>query len=201
MHITEELRRIKPLSETDRLGMNRDSEYLGAIDLDPEIEPVLTIGAIYNGMVTLQRGKENKDVLVFEEDSVPGLKNVRPLIVNATNRKTLKKLYGSLSVGNLVGKKVQLYIDSNVRDPSTGERTEGIRIRQKKPSVAPAPVCADCGNPIKASGKFTAQVLADMTRNQFGRPLCVDCAKRAKQNSTEQTGNEMEGAVTTEETV
>ena len=83
--IPDELKRMKPLSGKDRLGANRDSEYLGAEDIDPGTEPVLTIDAIYNGMVTLQRGKENKDVITFKEQSVPGIKNVRPLIVNATS--------------------------------------------------------------------------------------------------------------------
>lgn len=188
--IPDELKRMKPLTDNDRLGANRQSEYLGAVDIDPDVEPVLTISAVYNGMVTLQRGKENKDVIAFAEETVPGIKNVRPLIVNSTNRKTLKKLYHSLKVGDLVGKKVQLYIDYKVRDPQTGEMTEGIRIRNKIPSAAPAPVCADCGNPIKASGRFSAQTLADMTRNQFGRPLCVDCAKKAKEASTAQNSTE-----------
>ena len=90
--IPEELKRMKPLTGSERLGANRDSEYLGAEDIDPGTEPVLTIEAIYNGMITLQRGRENKDVIAFREEHVPGIKNVRPLVCNATNRKTLKKL-------------------------------------------------------------------------------------------------------------
>jgi len=41
--IPEEIRRMKPLTGSERLGANRDSEYLGAEDIDPGTEPVLTI--------------------------------------------------------------------------------------------------------------------------------------------------------------
>ena len=88
--IPEEVKRMKPLKGSERLGAERDSEFMGAEDIDPGSEPVLTIKAIYNGMVTLSRGKEKKDFIVFAEESVPGIKTVRPLIVNATNRKTLR---------------------------------------------------------------------------------------------------------------
>lgn len=46
----------------------RESEYLGAEDIDDGVEPVLTIAGLWNGTVTLQRGKENKDVLSFSEE-------------------------------------------------------------------------------------------------------------------------------------
>ena len=95
--IPDELKRMKPMSGSERLGANRDSEYLGAEDIDPGSEPILTISALYNGYITLQRGKENKDVITFVEEHVPGIKNVRPLVCNATNRKTLKKLYKAVT--------------------------------------------------------------------------------------------------------
>ena len=57
--------KLKQLTGDERLGMDRDSEYLGAEDIDDGTEPILTISGLYNGMVTLQRGKENKDVLAF----------------------------------------------------------------------------------------------------------------------------------------
>lgn len=179
--IPDELRNMKPLQPGDRLGMNRDSEYLGAEDLDPEKEPILTIAAIYSGKVTLQRGKEVKDVLVFKEDRVDGIRNVRPLIVNATNRKTLRKLFGSVKVETLVGQSIQLYLDHNVRDPSSGERTDGIRIRPRKPQPAAKAepiICADCGKEIVGVGRFTPEIIAQGTMQKYGARLCSDCGKK-----------------------
>ena len=177
--IPNELKRMKPLQPGERLGQNRDSEYLGAEDIDPGTEPIVTIDALYNGMVTLQRGKENKDVLTFKEERVNGIRNVRPLIVNATNRKTLRKLFGSVKVEALVGQAIQLYIDPNVRDPSSGERIDGIRIRPRKPAkVTQTFVCADCGKQIEGSGRISPEDIVNRAVKRFGVPVCADCGKK-----------------------
>lgn len=121
--------RLRQLTGDERLGQMRESEYLGAEDIDDGVEPVLTIAGLWYGSVTLQRGKENKDVLSFTEERVPGVMQVRPLIVNSTNRKTLRKLFGDAKASTLVGKQIQLFVDHNVRDPQDGGMTDGIRIR------------------------------------------------------------------------
>lgn len=121
--------RLRQLTGDERLGQMRESEYLGAEDIDDGVEPVLTIAGLWYGSVTLQRGKENKDVLSFTEERVPGIMQVRPLIVNSTNRKTLRKLFGDAKASTLVGKQIQLFVDHNVRDPQDGGMTDGIRIR------------------------------------------------------------------------
>ena len=125
--------KLRQLSGDERLGQMRESEYLGAEDIDDGTEPILTIAGLWYGSVTLQRGKENKDVLSFKEERVPGVLQVRPLIVNSTNRKTLRKLFGDAKASTLVGKQIQLFVDHNVRDPQDGGMTDGIRIRPYKP--------------------------------------------------------------------
>ena len=195
--IPEEIRRMRPLKGKERLGANRDSEYLGAEDIDPGTEPVLTIAAIYNGMVTLQRGKENKDVIVFQEESAPGIKNVRPLIVNATNRKTLRKIYKNVTAENLEGKRIQLYIEHNVRDPSSGDKVDGIRIRARIPAEQRTEpiICADCKKPVSGVGNYSADDVARITMKRHGKILCSACSKKqseaqppkADQNAEEKT--------------
>lgn len=177
--IPEEIRRMKPLTGKERLGANRDSEYLGAEDIDPGTEPILTIKAIYNGMVTLQRGKENKDVIVFAEESVPGIKTVRPLIVNATNRKTLRKLYKSVTADTLQGKAIQLYIDHNVRDPSSGDKIDGIRIKPRIPSPPRTEpiICESCGKHVEGVGTYSAEDVARLNQKRYGKTLCAACSK------------------------
>ena len=51
--------KLRQLSGDERLGQMRDSEYLGAEDIDDGTEPILTIAGLWYGSVTLQRGKEN----------------------------------------------------------------------------------------------------------------------------------------------
>ena len=181
--ITKDLEHLRPLKGDEPLP--RDSEYLGADDIDQKIEPVLTIKNLYRGKVTLSRGKEVKNVLTFVEENVPGIAGeVRPLIVNSTNRQTLKKLYGQVTANALEGKKIQLYIEHGVRNPSNGELTDGIRIRDKKPSAngkTPAEAkCADCGKGITRSGSFSPEQIIAARKNKYGKALCMDCAQKRK---------------------
>ena len=181
--IPDELKRMKPMTGKERLGANRDSEYLGAEDIDPGSEPILTIDHIYNGMVTLQRGKENKDVITFKEERVPGIKNVRPLIVNSTNRKTLRKIYKAVTAENLEGKRIQLYLDPNVRDPSTGDRVDGIRIRPRIPAQKTSePVkCEMCGKTIESFGQYSAEQLVQISLERYKKRVCVECGRKLKE--------------------
>lgn len=179
--ITKEIQMMKPLRGDEPLP--RDSEYLGADDIDSGCEPILTIKNIYRGKVTLSRGKEVKNVIVFAEEKVPGvIGEVRPMIINATNRQTLKKLYKQVTANALEGKKIQLYIEHNVRNPSNGEMTDGIRIRDKIPTGAKytAPKCEECGKDITGMTGFTAEQIAATNRQRYGKMLCIECGKKRK---------------------
>lgn len=189
---------LKRLNGEERLGQNRESEYLGAEDIKTGAEPILTIEGIWNGLVTLQRGKENKDVLTFVEKHVEGINNnVRPLIVNATNRKALKKIYGNVQASTLQGKKIQLYIDHKVRDPQDGGFIDGVRIRLRIPVTGTKSIkCELCGTEITAFGKMSADELAAYRQKRYGKVLCNNCAKKqadenkAKNEEEESENNE-----------
>lgn len=186
--LPKELQNMRPMSGKERLGAFRDSEYLGAEDLEPGTEPVLTIKALYNGMITLARGKERHDVIAFVEETVPGMINqVRPLVVNSTNRKTLRKLYKATSADALVGKKIRLYIEHNVRDPSTGDKVDGIRIRPTIPETKKTEpiICADCGKPITAVGNYSAEDIARINQGRYGKALCAACSKKLSEPKEE----------------
>lgn len=181
--ITKELQNMKPLKGDERL--ERDSEYMGADDIVTGTEPVLTIKNLYRGKVTLSRGKEVKNVLTFAEESVQGIPEVRPMIVNSTNRQTLKKLYKQVTANALEGKKIQLYIEHNVRNPSNGEMTDGIRIRDFIPkggAKAPAaPKCESCKKEITGIAGYTAEQIAATNKQRYGKCLCVECGKKRKE--------------------
>lgn len=193
--------KLRQLTGDERLGQMRESEYLGAEDIDDGVEPVLTISGLWNGMVTLQRGKENKDVLSFAEERVPGIMQVRPMIVNSTNRKVLRKLFGDAKASTLVGKQIQLYIDHKVRDPQDGGLTDGIRIRPHKPRVQqrpPIPPCTDCGNPIQPAMGKPADWLAAYTTKNYGAPLCAECAQKRKDAAAAESTHTAEESEVTE---
>ena len=180
--ITKELQNMKALKGDEKF--ERDSEYMGADDIAPGTEPVLTIKNLYRGKITLSRGKEVKNVLTFVEESVPGITEVRTLIVNSGNRQVLKKLYGQVTANALEGKKIQLWIEHGVRNPAKGELVDGIRIRDKKPSAsgkaAAAPKCAECGKEIVGVSGFTAAQIVEASKKKYGKALCVDCGQKAK---------------------
>lgn len=180
--ITKDLEHMRPLHGDEPLP--RDSEYLGADDLDSTVEPVLTIKNLYRGKVTLSRGKEVKNVIVFAEEKVPGvIGDVRPMIVNATNRQTLKKLYKQVTANALEGKKIQLYIEHNVRNPSNGEMTDGIRIRDSIPKdgkAKQAQKCSACGKDIAGVSGLTPEQVAKMTKDKYGAQMCSECAAKKK---------------------
>ena len=183
--LPDELKKMKPMTGKERLGADRDSEYIGVEDVEPGTEPVLTISALYNGMITLTRGKEKHDVITFEEETIPGsIKQVRPLVVNATNRKMLRKLFKATTADALVGKKIKLYIDPTVRNPQTGEKEGGIRIRDYVPKdtkvAAKVYKCESCGKEITGVGTYSAEDVAKMNKNRYGKELCADCSKKLK---------------------
>lgn len=188
--IPDELKKLHRMTGTERLGQNRDSEYLGAEDIDPGFEPVLTIKALYFGTVTLSAGKEEKEVIEFAEQSVPGIKNVRPMVVNATARKVLKRLYKSTSAEVLEGKKIILYvIPEGARNPKTGEKVDCIRIRPEIPKTPKQQdvLCSECGQVLQPFGSMSVAQLADYTQKKYGRCLCADCAKGAADKQTDAT--------------
>ena len=197
--------KLRQLKGDERLGQMRESEYLGAEDIDDGAEPVLTIAGLWNGTVTLQRGKENKDVLSFAEERVPGIMQVRPLIVNSTNRKTLRKLFGDAKASTLMGKQIQLYVDHNVRDPQDGGLTDGIRIRPYKPRVQkqePVPPCTDCGGTIEPAYGKSARQLAEYTTRNYNVPLCAACAQKRKEAAVAaEMQREQEGAAEAQQPV
>lgn len=190
--------KLRFMTVGERLGQNRKSEYLGAEDIDDGAEPILTIDGAWDGTVTTQKGKEFAEGIAFKEKSVPGILNVRPWIVNATNRKTLKKLFGSTKQEDISGKKIQLYVDHNVRDPQTGGKCDGIRVRATVPRDEPIPHCTDCGNEISGAMGKSARYMAQYTEKHYGVPLCAECAAKRKAAQVEQEQTQTEETEGTE---
>jgi len=159
-----------------------DTDYIGAYSIDDGVEPILTIDSMWHGELTLGGGRKEEHVLLkFKETHVNGVEEVKPLILNSTNRKTLKKVYGADTPAALENRKIQLYIDPKVRDPDGGGWTEGLRIRSFIPKITVTVTkCADCSKDIQPAGKLNAEQVAQYTYSRYGKALCSDCATKAK---------------------
>lgn len=106
-----------------------NSPYLSSADVT---EPtVLTIKRV---TLEADKTKKTKDVFntaYFVEREIRKGEPLKPMILNATNSKTIKNLSGSAYIDDWNNISVTIYVDSNVRFGK--ETTEGLRISPVAP--------------------------------------------------------------------
>ena len=144
-------------------------DYLGSYALEPGQDLIATIKSVGNEEVTGSDGKkEICSVMHFVE-------NVKPMILNATNNKTIAKLFKTPYIEEWAGRKIQIYTE---KVKAFGEVWDALRIRPFLP-VEKELICADCGKKIEAFGKTSAETVAKHGLNNYGRMLCAECGKKA----------------------
>lgn len=149
-------------------------DYLGAYALEPGQDLVVTIKSVANEAVIGTDGKkETCSVMRFVE-------NVKPMVLNATNSKTITKLLKTPYIEKWTGRKIQIYVEHNVK--AFGDVVDALRIRPFLP-VEKELKCADCGKNIEGFGNSTAEVVAKHTLSKYGRMLCSECATKASEAS------------------
>jgi hypothetical protein len=172
------------LNKTRRMMMDwkkmTDAELIGSFDFEKGEEKIFTITDVSGGTVFSDKGKSNKKPIATLAETK--LK----MVLNSTNCKTLSKLYNSRDTDSWIGKKIQVYVDPNVK--FGGEIKDGLRIRPFVPKPASqsqqsGPVCADCGEPVAEYQGITAAQLAAATNKKYGRPLCYGCSVEAKKQT------------------
>jgi hypothetical protein len=178
------------MSKTHWKKLNNPN-YLGAYSLEEGADLIATIKSARQEEVVGADGKrEDRLVVRFAE------KDLKPMIVNATNAKTIEKLYKTPYVEDWVGKRIQIY---SAQVKAFGQLVDALRIRgyiPKQGGGAEKYFCDECENEITSVGGKSAQYIADYTHNKYGKSLCSDCAKKqAKANdplndTTENVTNE-----------
>ena len=144
-------------------------DYLGAYALQPGQELIVTIKSVANEVVTGTDGKkETCSVMHFMED-------VKPLVLNATNSKTITKLLKTPYIEHWQGRKIQLYVENGIK--AFGDVVDAIRVRPFLP-VEKELKCADCGKTIEGFEKTSAETVAKYTLSKYGRMLCSECATK-----------------------
>lgn len=145
-------------------------DYLGAYALEPGKDLIVTIKAVANEVVTGTDGKkETCSVMHFTE-------NVKPMVLNATNSKTITKLLKTPYIEQWKGRKIQLYVEYGVK--AFGDIVDALRVRPFLP-VDKELICADCGKKIEPFGNRSAEVVAKHTLKTYGKMLCSECATKA----------------------
>ena len=148
-------------------------DYLGAYSLNPGEDLVATIKQVTQADVIGTGGKkELKTVVMFEE-------NIKPMVLNRTNSKTITKLFKTPYIEQWKGKKIQIYIEHNIQ--AFGEVVDGIRVRPFLPKED-KPVCSCCNKEIQAFGSRSPQAIANYTQQKYGKVLCSECASKEAEN-------------------
>lgn len=156
--------------------MNPD--YLGAYALDPGKDLIVTIRSVANEMIIGADGKKEECIVArFQE------RDIKPMILNATNCKTIAKLVGSPFIENWQGMKIQLFVE---KVKAFGDVVEALRVRPFKPKAEekqPEVHCEECGGILEPYDGRPVAWVAEYTKKQYGRVLCIDCAKKEKENA------------------
>ena len=149
-----------------------DPNFLGGWDLEPGKDKILTIDYVRQEECTFEGGrKETHNVAHFVEKE-------KPMVLNATNCKTLAKLMDTQYIEEWKGR-IQIYFDPTVKGKS-GETTGGLRIRNKAPEDVKIP-CECCGQMITPAFSMSVTQLAAYTKKKYGKNLCAECAKEQKE--------------------
>lgn len=151
--------------------------YLGAYSIENGRDLILTIKHVQEEKVTGTDGKKDNCVVCHF------VENVKPMILNATNMKTITKLYKTPYVEEWVGKKIQIGVE---KVKAFGDIVDALRIRKTLPkeSFTQLPKCEHCNLDIHPTKSMTAEQVALYTKKKYGQALCSFCAtQKAKEAS------------------
>lgn len=158
-------------------------DYLGAYALNPGEDMVLTIKSAGKESFVGTSGKREEGLLIYFQE------NVKPMICNATNAKTITKVSGSPYVEEWKGARISLYAQEV---SAFGETVDALRVRPYAPKEEI--FCGDCGSLIKASSGKSPKQIAASTKSRYGMELCGDCAVRKfEESKAEEADAEEEG--------
>lgn len=102
-----------------------DSPYLSAADI---VEPVqLTIAKVTQEIDKTKKTKDVFNTAYFQEREIRPGEKLKPMILNATNSKMMDRLTGTPFIEDWAGKRITIYVDSNVKFGR--DTVEGLRIR------------------------------------------------------------------------
>ena len=105
-----------------------NSDYLGSCDLENRNDLKAVIKSVTVRKVKSPEGKEQeRNVATFTDASI------KPMILNVTNCKVIKKFAKSKFINDWNNIPVQIYVKDDIR--AFGDVTEGLRIREIQPKM------------------------------------------------------------------
>jgi len=136
-----------------------NSPYLSSADI---VEPmVLTIQAVRLEKDQTKKTKDLFNTAHFVEKEIRKGEELKPMILNATNSRTMKNITGSAFIDDWVNVPVTVYVDSGVRFGR--DTVDGLRISTERPNVQKPVLTQDNATPwanaiaaYKRDGNFEA---------------------------------------------
>lgn len=148
-------------------------DYLGAYAFDPGEEKTATIDYVKQELVTGADGKKEQCIVAHFRD-----KDLKPLILNATNCKTITNLYKTPYIEEWNGKKITMHVEQ-VR--AFGDLVDAVRVMKKVSNKAASDIkCEECGKVITGMTGFSAENVAAANKGRYGKFLCIECGKKRK---------------------
>lgn len=121
------------MSNTEKTHYRKafDSPYLSSADI---VEPtVLTVKHVGFEPDRTKKTKDSFNTAHFVESEIRKGEKLKPMILNASNSKTMKALTGSPFLEDWTGQRITVYVDHNVRFGK--ETVEGLRISPHAPEA------------------------------------------------------------------
>ena len=160
------------MAKTDYRSL-MDKPYLGAWDIPEGGDLIVTIDFVAQEEVKGESGRSDDCMVIHFTDAK------KPMICNTTNGKSISKVAGSKFIEDWHGVRIALYAKEV---PFGREMRDAIRVREHAPKTQGEVKCADCGKVIVDHGSIKAGALVEGTKTTYGRPLCYECAEKAKKD-------------------
>lgn len=152
--------------------------YLGAYSLEDGKDIVLTIRTVAKEPVIGADGK-TEDCIVCHF-----VENVKPMILNSTNCKTISKVTGTPYIEEWAGNRIRIGVE---RVKAFGDVVDALRVKKSKPKlVSTGPIfCEECGVEIVPVGNYTAEDVARINKKRYGKAICAACSKKRTETEEE----------------
>ena len=160
-----------------------DSPYLASADI---VEPtVLTVAYVRLEPDRTKKTKDKFNTAHFAEKEIRPGEPLKPMILNATNSKTMKGLTGSAFIDDWNNVRITVYVDPNVRFAK--ETVEGLRISPQPPAegkkrLTPemAKAWANAKAAVLRDGNLDAVLARVGMSDEHQKQLIAECTEKAE---------------------
>ena len=142
-------------------------DYLGAYAFNPGEEKIVVIDHVAQEEIIGSEGRASVCIVAH-------LVNEKPLVLNKTNCKAISKLLKTPYIEEWAGHRITRGVQ---RIKAFGEDVDAVRVKPKLPGA----ICEECGKEIRAGSGRSADEIADLSVQKYGKKLCIECAKRLKE--------------------